>query len=131
MISIQPINEYLNQFHPEVYAEISDRLKSIPCDSKLANQVFTKANEMQDEVWKVQLLTIASVLALCSPETLYVGCRLRLGVASTIAPVFGLSRQRVCQKIQSAAHYYKNINWCRDGVEQILKEVKEDGKVNG
>lgn len=130
MIALAPLEDYLNQFHPEVYSEIKERLSSQPCNDELAELVHSKATSYTNERWQIQLITIAAILALCSPETLYVGCRVRLGVGKSLSVALGVSQQRVSQKFLSASHYYKNISWCRDAVDSIVKEVR-GGEVNG
>ena len=124
MSKLIAVEEYLNQFHPGVYQEVLDRLKSIPCNNKLTEEVFKKASDYRKEKWQVQLITIASVLALCSPETLYVGSRVKLGVGKSLSYALGVSQQRVSQKFISASHYYRNVNWCRECVDNIVKEVR-------
>lgn len=123
-MKIIAIEEYLNQFHPGVFKEINERLSSIPCHDGVTNAIYNKACAIRSERWEIQLITIAATLALCSPETLYVGCRVRLGVAKSISEVLEISQQRVSQKFESASHYYRNINWCREAVDSIVKEVR-------
>ncbi len=127
MINSVAIETYLNQFHPSVFKEISERLSSIPCEYALIKTIYIKAKSSRQEKWELQLITIAATLALCSPETLYVGSRVRLGVAKTLAEILEVSQQRVSQKFESASHYYKNISWCRESVDKIVREVRENG----
>lgn len=126
MILTQPIAEYLNTYHPDVLKEMEVRLQSQPCSDGLVELVYNKAMQLFDEKWQVQLITIASVLALCSPETLYIGCRVRLGVAKSLSVALGVSQQRVSQKFLSASHYFKNITWCREASESIIHEIRSN-----
>jgi len=124
MSKLIAVEEYLNQFHPGIYQEVVYRLNSIPCSKEITQSVYTSASSLCEERWEIQLVTIAATLALCSPETLHVGCRVRLGVGKLLSVALGVSQQRVSQKFVTASHYYRNISWCREAVDNIVKEVR-------
>lgn len=124
IVSTNHIQSYLDIHYPAVAEEISIKLKSEKCNPKLVRKVSSLVTA--EEHWEFQLKTIATVLILCSPETIHAKSKVRNGIAMAISKILGISRQAVCHKVDRARHYYLNVARVREAVNYIVKEVRGD-----
>lgn len=127
------IKDYLNHYHPTIlreFKEFKQNLKSQACTDSLAAFVYSRACSLKDEKWKVQLTTIATILKLCSPETLYIKARVKSGVLQALSKALGITKSAVSRKIESAIHYYSYVSAIRNDVESIVSEVKNEKEID-
>lgn len=124
------IQQYLSKRYPEIAKEVSSRFTSERCCDRLVDKVCRLALHATSEKWEHQVVSIAAVLLLCSPETIYVESTVRRnsGSASLLGKSLGISQQSVSQKVDRARHYYTHVGWCREAVDKIVKEVRSERK---
>lgn len=127
MILSTHLHSYLAVHYPDIADEATERLSSVKCNPKLVRAVSSLAANHSSETWEFQITTIASVLVLCSPETIHAKSKVRNGIAVALSKVLGISRQAVCQKVDRSRHYYLRVGWCREAVNKIVKEVRGNG----
>ena len=122
------IQSYLADRYPEVAQEVALRFTSKKCNDRLVGRVCYLAMQATSENWEHQIVSIASVLLLCSPETIYVGCAVRRnsGATGLLAKKLGVSQPAISQKVDRARHYYTHVSWCREAVDNIVKEVRDE-----
>ncbi|MCL7987748.1 hypothetical protein M8998_07340 [Sphingobacterium sp. lm-10] len=120
------IQQYLQQYHPDIAKEVYSRFKSIPCTPEVIQQVHHHTIPHAHEHWQVQIISIAAALLLVSPETIYTDCGIRRnsGVATILGKQIGVSKQVISKKVERARHYYTHVSWAREAVDQIVKEVR-------
>lgn len=130
MISTNVVHIYtfLEQNHPGIAKEVLDKFRSKKCNDRLVGRVCYLAFQATSENWEHQIVSIASVLLLCSPETIYVGCAVRRnsGATGLLAKKLGISQPAISQKVDRARHYYTHVAWCREAVDNIVKEVRDE-----
>lgn len=123
------LQQYLQQYHPDIAEEVYSRFKSIPCTPELIHHVHDHTLAIASETWQVQIISIAAALLLASPETIYTDCGIRRnsGIATMLGKQIGVSHQVISKKVERARHYYTHVSWVRDAVDQIVKEVRGNG----
>lgn len=123
------LQQYLQQYHPDIAQEVYQRFKSLPCTPEIIKSVHAHTIPLASEHWQVQIISIAAALLLVSPETIYTDCGIRRnsGVATMLGKQIGVSHQVISKKVERARHYYTHVSWARDAVDQIVKEVKGNG----
>lgn len=129
MVGAESIQNYLSIHHPTIAVEVNSKLQYIPCSMTLAQKVSTDAAIAVSDKWKAHLVTISTLLVLCSPETIHANSSVKRnsGVATLAGKALGISQQCVSRKIERAVHYYTHVGWCRIAVDNIVKEVRGEG----
>lgn len=121
------ITNYLNLFHPNILQEMQQKMSAIECAPSVINKVIDLTNGNFNDKWERRMVLIASCLLLFTPETIYANCLVRKGVSSKIAECLGVTQQAVSKQVGQSRYYYSRASWCREAVDRIVKEVRENG----
>lgn len=124
------LTKYLTEFYPAILQEVSEKMTAIECTSELVSTITAKVIASGYDYWEVKLITLATVLRLCSPETIFTKSNTRKTVCTKVAEEFGVTNAAISKIVGQAKYYYTNMNWVKNEVDKIVKEVV-DGKVNG
>jgi len=118
------LRSYISQYHPQLLVEVSDKLKSIKCTPELVAMIKDNASNLGFDIWETKLITLATTLILCSPESIYTKSFVRKGVCRTVAKIFNVSVAAISKYISQTRYYYLNIDWVKVEVDKIVQEIK-------
>lgn len=118
------ITNYLDLFYPHVLQEMQTKMSAIPYSLDKVKKVFVLVDSYTTDHWEKRIILLASCLVLFSPETMFANCMVRRGVVPCIADLVGVTSQAISKQVDQARHYYLRTEWCRGGVDKIVKEVK-------
>lgn len=122
----QNIAKYVSYNHPEVFQEAEQRLQAVPCTAELVERVVNLSYLRTEEIWKVRLIATASVLLLCSPESILADMKIKNGVNKLLGDALGVTGQAISAKLDQCRFYYTKHTWVKDTVNEILEEVRDE-----